>query len=128
MLGDNQKTRYFLLHLTDHEAGRDLMKDVAWKCCLDSGYYARKSDDPQQQYLIKPEPDLKPLENWLVDKLSYRHYNWDQLADLLREEIWLNKHLWRMITELKTTGKINAKNFSGKFSQKANPTFYLIKN
>jgi three-Cys-motif partner protein len=38
MLGDNQKTRYLLLHLTDHEAGRDLMKDVAWKCCPDSGY------------------------------------------------------------------------------------------
>ncbi|MFC1737610.1 three-Cys-motif partner protein TcmP [Planctomycetota bacterium] len=42
MLGDNQKTRCFLLHLTDHEAGRGLMKEVIWKCCPENGYYARK--------------------------------------------------------------------------------------
>jgi len=64
MLGDNQTTRYYLIHLTDHEAGRDLMKQVVWKCCPEGGYYVRKRDDPRQQYLIKPEPDLRPLQNW----------------------------------------------------------------
>jgi three-Cys-motif partner protein len=127
MLGDNQKTRYFLLHLTDHDAGRDLMKEVVWKCCPDNGYYVRKRDDPKQQYLIEPAPDLTRLRNWLIAKLSRKPRTWAELAELLREEIWLNKHLWQVIRELRNK-KIKATNFGGKFSQKANPTFSLVTN
>jgi len=123
MLGNNQKTRYFLLHLTDHEAGRDLMKQVVWKCCPENGYYARKEDDPNQQYLIKPEPDLKQLTRWLCNKLRRKPWTWAQLVESLREQIWLNKHLWQVIRELKNKGEVIATDFIGKFSQKANPTF-----
>jgi three-Cys-motif partner protein len=125
MLGDNQKTRYFLLHLTDHEAGRDLMKEVVWKCCPDGGYYARKRDNPKQQYLIKPEPDLKELTYWLFNKLRRRPWTWQELAESLRGEIWRNKHLWDVIRELRDKGEIVAADFSGRFSQRANPTFKL---
>lgn len=127
MLGDNQKARYFLLHLTDHDAGRDLMKDVVWKCCPESGYYVRKRDDPKQQYVIEPAPDLAELRSWLIDKLSRKPCTWDDLAEMLREEIWLNKHLWQVIRGGRNK-EIKATNFSGKFSQKANPTFSLVKN
>ena len=58
MLGDNQVTRYLLLHLTNHESGRDLMKDCIWKVCPYGGFYARKSHDPAQAVLITPEPNL----------------------------------------------------------------------
>jgi hypothetical protein len=126
MLGENQKTRYFLLHLTDHPAGRDLMKDAIWKCCPDNGYYARKKDSPNQQYLIKPEPDLKELRNWLYAKLSRKPYTWDELNEILREEIWLNRHLWQVIKEEKNANRIRATNFKGRFSQKANPTLSLV--
>lgn len=125
MLGDNQKTRYFLLHMTDHESGRDLMKEVVWKCCPGVGYYARKRDNPKQQYLIKPEPDLRELRSWLRHKLSRRPCTWAELAETLREEIWLNKHLWHVIRELKKKGEIIPTHFSGRFSQKANPTLRL---
>jgi len=125
MLGHNNKTRYFLLHLTDHKMGRDLMKEVVWKCCPDNGYYVRKSDNPKQQYLIKPEPDLRSLKNWVIDKLSHKSYTWNDLAETLREEIWLNKHLWQVMRELKTSNQVDAMSFTGKFSQKANPTFGL---
>ncbi|MHC4131809.1 MAG: three-Cys-motif partner protein TcmP [Planctomycetota bacterium] len=124
MLGDNKKTRYFLLHLTDHDAGRDLMKETVWKCCPENGYYARKKDDPNQEYLIKPEPDLKRLEGWLFDKLSKKPQTWNELAESLREEIWLNKHLWMVIRAQKDK-QIYASNYQGRFSQKVNPTFSL---
>ncbi|OHB62478.1 MAG: hypothetical protein A2167_03315 [Planctomycetes bacterium RBG_13_46_10] len=127
MLGDNNKTRYFLLHLTDHEAGRDLMKDVIWKCCPNGGYFARKRDDPKQQYLIKPIPDLKELKEWLFCKLSIKPHTWEQLKDMLREEIWLNKHLWSVIKELEKNKQIEPSNFTGRFSQKSNPTLKLVK-
>jgi three-Cys-motif partner protein len=128
MLGENQKTRYFLLHLTDHPAGRDLIKEVVWKCCPENGYYARKKDNPNQQYLIKPEPDLTGLRNWLLTKLSRKPYTWNELTEMLRKEIWLNKHLWQVVKEVKNANRINVTHFSGRFSQKANPTLSLAAN
>lgn len=125
MLGDNQKTRYFLVHLTDHEAGRDLMKQVIWKCCPDGGYYVRKRDDPRQQYLIKPGPDPKLLENWLLEKLTIKHYTLRELCNILREEIWLEKHLWKVIKDLRNKGKIRCTDYVGRFSQRSNPTIRL---
>ena len=125
MLGDNNKTRYFLVHLTDHEAGRDLMKEVVWKCCPENGYYVRKTDNPNQQYLIKPEPDLKPLTSWLVDKLREKCYTWNELKEVLREKIWLPKHLWQVIRDLKSRNQIVAGDYVGRFSQKSNPSFQL---
>src|SRR6058998_3410154 len=43
MLGDNGATRYLLLHLSKHEAGRDLMKHCVWAICPDGSFYARKT-------------------------------------------------------------------------------------
>jgi three-Cys-motif partner protein len=43
MLGDNETTRYLLLHLTNHDEGRVLMKDCMWSVCPEGGYYARKA-------------------------------------------------------------------------------------
>jgi hypothetical protein len=127
MLGDNLKTRYLILHLTDHEDGRDLMKTVAWDCCPANGYYVRKSDDPNQQYLIEPSPNLTGLRNWLLDKLSHESYTWEELAEMLRDQMWLNKHLWEVIRELKKSGQISATGFIGRYSQKANPKFTLLR-
>ena len=39
MLGDNRATRYMLLHLTNHDEGRDLMKECAWKVCPDGSFW-----------------------------------------------------------------------------------------
>src|SRR5262249_33242321 len=49
---DNGRVRYFLLHLTNHDAGRDRMKDSMWKACPDGGFYASKADNPRQQTLV----------------------------------------------------------------------------
>jgi len=70
MLGDNQATRYILAHFTNHEAGRDLMKDCMWAVCPDGGFYARRSDNPKQTVLIEIEPNLSPLDRWLIQQLS----------------------------------------------------------
>jgi len=87
--------------------------------------YVRKRDNPLQQYLIQPEPDLRPLKKWLIDNLSVRCYTWKELTELLREEVWLNKHLWQIIVELRDAKQLTATGFSGRFSQKANPMLCL---
>ena len=66
---DVGRTKYFLLHLSNHDAGRDLMKECIWKSCPDGGYYARKCDDHRQSLLIEPEPDLDDLEGWVMSHI-----------------------------------------------------------
>lgn len=122
---DNGRIRYFLLHLTNHDAGRDLMKECMWKACPDGGYYASKSDSPRQQLLIQPEPNLKPLHDWVSERLAVSPRRWQDLTEELREELWLPKHLNAVIREMRKQDEIEADGFTGKFAQTNNPLLRL---
>ena len=123
MLGDNRATRYLLVHFTNHDAGRDLMKDCIWKVCPDGGFHARKSDNPKQEYLIKPVPDLAPLRNWVLARLPRR---WQSLAEELRETLWREPHLNSVVRDLRKAGKIDGRGYAGKFLPSANPELFVI--
>lgn len=128
MLGKNDATRYLLLHLSNHDQGRDLMKECMWKVCPDcpeGRFYARKKDDLSQQYLLSDDPDLDPLDHWLHSRLSDGPARWDRLAEDLRPEIWLPKHLWKVIRALRDSQDIQASDYGARFSQKGNPLFSL---
>jgi three-Cys-motif partner protein len=118
---DNGRIKYFLLHLTKSDAGRDLMKDCIWKACPDGGYYASKADHPDQRLLIEPVPNLTPLRNWVKEKLTVGPKRWQALTDELREELWLEKHLNEVIRDMRRDGDLDAKEFTGKFAQTNNP-------
>ena len=127
MLGANQATRYMLVHLTNHDKGRDLMKECVWKCCPNGGYYARKTDDPKQEMLIRPDPNLAPLQRWIAENLQTGAKRWQDLHDLLREELWLPKHLNSAITAMRKSGKISGSEYEGRFSATTNPLLTLEK-
>jgi len=118
MLGENQATRYFLLHLTNHDDGRDLMKDCIWKVCPEGGFYVRKSDNRSQQFLITPEPDLTPLRDWVLSRLSQNPQHWQKLIEDLRPEIWRSPHLNSVIRDLRRERMIVSE---GKFLPSSNP-------
>jgi hypothetical protein len=118
---DNGRIRYFLLHLTNHDAGRDLMKECIWKACPQGGFYASKWDDPKQMVLVERQPNLKPLYEWVRQRLSSGPKRWQQLAEDLREELWLQKHLNTVIHEMRNEGDIAAEAFQGKFAQTNDP-------
>lgn len=122
---DNGRIRYFLLHLTKHDAGRDLMKECIWKACPDGGFYASKTDNPRQQLLIQPEPNLKPLREWVTERLAAAPKLWQDLTKELREELWLGKHLNEVIREMRKSGDIEADGFTGKFAQTNNPRLHV---
>jgi len=128
MLGDNGRTRYVLLHLTNHDEGRDLMKDCLWKVVPDGGYYARKSADPGQLLLITPVPDLTPLRNWVLQRLGAQPRRWRDLQTELRPELWREPQLNQVIRTLRAEGTIEAREYSGPFSLKANPLLRITKN
>lgn len=125
MVSGGRATRYLLLHLTNHDKGRDLIKDCIWTVCPDGGYYVRKSDNPNQPMLIQPEPDLSPLRAWVISKLRERPHRWSELTVAIRVELWRSPQLNDMIRELRRHGTILGERFSGKFSAKANPLLRL---
>ena len=128
MLGDNKVTRYVLAHFTNHEAGRDLMKDCMWAVCPDGGFYARRSDNPNQTMLIEIDPDLSPLDEWLTRELTARASRWETLAERIRGHLWRQVHLSQVIRKHRRDGTILASDFNGRFSEKANPLLTLAKD
>lgn len=122
---DNGRTRYFLLHLSNHGAGRDLMKECIWSVCPDGGYYALKSDNPRQQLLIKPEPDLEPLEDWVRLQLAQKPRRWQELHELIRNELWLQKHVNEAVRHLRKTGEVVADRYDGTCVPSHNPRLRL---
>jgi three-Cys-motif partner protein len=122
---DNGRTRYFLLHLSNHDAGRDLMKNCIWSVCPDGGFYASKSVDPNQQMLITPEPDLDDLEHWIRVQLHQGPKRWQELHELVREELWLNKHVNEVVRRLRKSGDMVPDSYDGKFLPKNNPRLRL---
>lgn len=127
MLGDNQVTRYLLAHFTNHEAGRDLMKDCMWAVCPDGGFYARRSDNPKQTMLIEIEPNLAPLEEWLTKQLEHAPLRWSTLSKRIRNELWRNVQLSYIVRKRRREGTIVASSYSGRFSETANPVLSLSK-
>lgn len=126
MLGSNGAIRYFLLHLTNHDSGRDLMKEAIWKVCPDGGFYARKNiGDPNQQVLISPEPDLRALEKWVIDCLEFQPRRWSFLIDLIRPEPWKASHLNSVIRKLRKEGTLTGESYQGKFGATSNPLLRL---
>jgi hypothetical protein len=119
---DNGRVRYYLLHLTNHPYGRDLMKDCMWKACPTGGFYASKEDNPHQVQLIQPEPDLSGLVEWVRKKLAQGPKRWEELGTALRAEWWLDKHLNESIRAMKQDGEIEPE---GKFARSANPLLRL---
>jgi three-Cys-motif partner protein len=128
MLGDNNATRYLLLHLTNHDAGRDLMKEVMWKINPEGGFHARKSDNPDQEVLILPKPDLAPLRRWILGQLEQGPVRWQEFAARVRHELWLPKHLNQSLHTLRREGAITAPGPEGRFSSTANPLIRLAKH
>jgi three-Cys-motif partner protein len=128
MLGDNRVTRYVLAHFTNHEAGRDLMKDCMWAGCPDGGFYARRSDNPNQTMLIEVEPNLRSLDEWVTQELNRGSTRWAILSERIRDHLWRQAHLSQVIRKRRREGTIVASDFNGRFSEKANPLLALAAN
>lgn len=100
-------TRYLLLHLTNHDAGRDLMKECMWRAAPGGDFEIRQCDNPKQPLLITPEPDLTPLREWVIERLRKKTYWADELKQELRSGPWLVKHLNKVMRAMRKNGEID---------------------
>jgi len=119
MITGGSATRYVLLHLTNHDAGRDLMKECMWRAAPGGDFEVRQCDDPRQPLLITPEPDLEPLRAWILERLRYRAYGKADLEQELRSQPWLVTHLNKVLKLLVKTGEIDR--FDGTVSLTTSP-------
>ena len=99
-------TRYVLLHLTNSDAGRKLMKECMWRSAPGGDFEVWQCDDPTQPWLITPEPDLAPLRKWVIERLQKRVYTRDELSDELQAEPWLDAHMNQVLKQLRKEGEI----------------------
>jgi hypothetical protein len=91
-------------------------------------FLVRRSDNPDPQFLIKPEPDLRPLRDWIVQRLSRRPEKWQDLHSAIRPEWWLNKHINEVVRALCDEGAIIADPVPGRrFGATANPVLRLAR-
>ena len=128
MLGSNNATEYILAHFTNHDDGRDLMKEVRWKVCPSySGVFAAsKARSPDQLTLIGPEPDRSQLRHWVLGVLATHPTRWRELLDQARSTDWQAKHVNRAVRALRSEGLIDPSDFTGRFSEKSNPLLSLV--
>lgn len=106
MKSGGSAVRYLLLHLTNHDQGRELMKECMWKTAPDGGFEVQQRDDHRQPLLIKPEPDLTPLRAWLLERLRQRPHAWSELENEIRQELWLPTHLRTVVKQLRADHEI----------------------
>lgn len=125
MVTGGEATRYILLHLTNHDKGRDLIKDCIWRIIPEGGFEVLKSEDPRQLMLIEREPDFAPLKAWVLQRLAEGPQRWSALEEGIRSTQWRAKHLNDIVKELRRDHIIVAGDFSGRFSRTANPRLRL---
>jgi three-Cys-motif partner protein len=121
MLGENRTVTYVLIHATNHEKGRELMKEAVWAVLPEGTFAARVSDDPNQEFLIRPEPDLTPLTEWLWRRYRGHDVRYSEIRNELISTIFLPKHLNRTIRTLRDNGEIQLSGYIGRFSFEQDP-------
>jgi three-Cys-motif partner protein len=121
MLGENRAIKYVLIHATNHPRGCELMKEAVWNVAPEGEFTARVSDNPLQEFLIMPKPDLAPLESWLLHKYDGHAVKYQEIENALIETIYLSKHLNQVIRAMRDTNRVVCSDYQGKFSFNQNP-------
>ena len=104
MLGDHGEIKYVLMHSSGHSKGRELMLQAMWKICPTGQFKVRVNDNPDQEYLFDPGPDLQPLKDWLWERYRGKSVSIKEIyADMehpTNGTFYLKTHLHLAIKEL----------------------------
>lgn len=121
MMGANDALKYVMLHATNHEAGRDLMKDAMWAVAPDGGFKAFERNNPEQQVLLMPQPDLSPLKNALWERFGGKTVRMQEIYDWLRGELYLKAHLHTVLRKGRKDGALAFSGVGSRFAFSGNP-------
>lgn len=104
--GGEHRTKYYLIHLSNHPKAALLMKEVMWRIGDEEGtfdYSAR-----HQGVLFSHTPQVDELANYL--KQHYCYSGKELTFDKLREETWalpfIEKHYREVIKQMESNGEV----------------------
>jgi hypothetical protein len=121
MRANNGVLKYVLLHATNHEKGRELMKDALWSLTPDGSFTVNERDSADQPILIQLEPELAPLKKSLWLEFSGKRIPMKELYDWLLPLTYTKKHLHKVIRDYRDQGIISCDGCEGRFAFSKNP-------
>jgi three-Cys-motif partner protein len=121
MRGANGALKYVLFHASNHKSGRQLMKQAIWSVTPDGSFTANERYSPYQPILIRVEPDLKPLEDALWKQFASRQVRLSEIYEWLLGEVYLKKHLHKLLRDYRKKDIIQVSGYSGRFAFNQNP-------
>lgn len=125
MYAQNGTLKYTLVHATNHELGREKMKEAMWRVNPDGSFSAFERDNPDQIVLIRVDPDLDILKEKLVVQFSGQKVHLHVVYEWLVKELYLKKHLHEVIRSLRNNGEVTAEGYSGNFAFNKNPSIHF---
>lgn len=121
MMGSSNTLKYVLLHATNHEAGRRLMKDAMWATAPEGSFTASERDNPDQLLLLVQDPDLRPLEDALWKAFCGQTVSMEELYDWLLGELYLDKHLHKVLNRYRKERIVEFSRYDRRFAFSKNP-------
>lgn len=125
MRASNNQLKYVLLHATNHPRGRELMKEAMWSVTPEGSFTAYERDHPDQLIFITPDPDLQPLEDRLWEKFKGRDVRINEVYKWLNEQLYLKKHLHKILRKYREDGIVTFSKYSGRFAFEKNPIIHF---
>lgn len=121
MRGERSALKYVLIHATNHARGRQLMKEALWTVTPDGTFSAHEAHSPDQLVLIVPDPDLLPLRHSLLHAFAGRTVHMHHLYDWLLPQMYLPKHLHRVLRYLRDEGLVSITGYQGRLAFNKDP-------
>lgn len=125
MRARNGMVKYILFHATNNPRGREVMKEAIWSVTPDGSFEAFEHHHPDQLVLIRPEPDLKALEEMLWKKFAGQEVNVEEMYDWLLGTLYRKPHLHKVLRQHRQRKLIKCSGYSGNFAFSKNPRIYF---
>ena len=125
MHGSNKALKYVLLHATNNKRGRELMKEAMWSVEPSGNFTAYERNNPNQYILLEPEPNLEPLKTHLWSHFAGQEIHLYKIYDWLLDELYLKKHLHKILREYRREKIIKFSDYGKRFSFDANPIVHF---
>jgi hypothetical protein len=121
MHGANRALKYVLLHATNNKKGQELMKEAMWSVRPSGSFTAYERNNPNQYILLELEPNLGPLKASLWSHFTGQKIYLSEIYDWLSDELYLKKHLHKILRDYRRKGTIKFRGYGKRFSFSANP-------
>ena len=88
MLGETYTPKYILIHAADSLKAFEVMKDALWSIVPEGDFRVRQTDDPKQEFLLRAQPDLRPLARILWDRLEGKSAEVIEIHEIVKRSIY----------------------------------------